>query len=264
MLRNLFTKALWDQRRGILVWSVAIAAVGAMYAAFYPSMNNPDMAAALEAYPQEVLEALGMTDITSAAGYLSSTTYGLLGPILIIIFAATLGIRAVAGDEENGRLDVLLAHPVERWSVVVQRFGAMVVAASLAGLLVFLALAALSGPAELEDIGPGNLAAASTQMVLLGLVFGSAGLAVGALTGSRGVAWAVVALGAVGTYFANTLGPAIEALAWTQDLSPFHYFSGGRPLVNGLQVGDSAILAVTALALVAIASVGFRRRDVAV
>lgn len=264
MLRSVFGKALWDQRRGILGWSVAVAAVGVLYASFYPSMNNPDMAAALEAFPEGLLEALGMADITSPAGYLGSTTYGLLGPVLMIIFGGTLGVRAIAGDEESGRLDVLLAHPVERWTVVVQRAAAMLVGLALAGAVLFAAMVAVSGPAQFDQIGVANLAAASTHLVLLGLVFGSLGLAVGAATGSRSLAWGVVAATAVLTYLANSLGPTVEALAWTQDVSPFHYYSGGRPLVNGLQVSDALILVAASLVLVAIAVVGFRRRDIGV
>jgi ABC-2 type transport system permease protein len=264
MLRSVFGKALWDQRRGIIGWSIAIAAVGVLYAAFYPSMNNPEMAAAIRAFPEGLLEALGMTDITSPSGYLGSTTYGILGPVLMVIFAGTLGVRAIAGDEEAGRLDVLLAHPVQRWAVVVQRAAAMAVALALAGALLFVAMLLASGPAQFEELGAGNLAAATVQLVLLALLFGALGLATGAVTGSRGLAWGVVAGVAVLTYLANTLGPTVDVIAWSQDLSPWFYYSGGRPLANGFQPMDATVLAVTALVLVVIAVIGFRRRDIAV
>jgi len=264
VLRNVFAKTLWDQRRGILLWSVAIAAVGAMYSAFYPSMQSPEMAAALEAFPPAMLEALGMADITSAAGYLGSTTYGILGETLMIIFAASLGARAIAGEEEAGRLDVLLSHPVERWQVVVQRAAALLVAVAVAGLVIFAAMVAIRGPAELDSVSVENLAATTVQLVLLAFLFGSLALATGSLTGSRGITWGVVAVVALLSYFANTLGPSVDALAWSQDLSPFHYFSGGQPLVHGWQLADAAILAVVSLALVAIGVLGFARRDVGV
>lgn len=264
MLRSIFTKALWDQRVGILGWAVAIALVGVVYAAFYPSMNSPEMAAAMDAFPPEFMAALGMTDITSPAGYLGSTTYGILGPVLSIIFGTTLGSRAIAGDEDAGRLEVLMAHPVERWSIVVQRAAAIVVALSVAGLALYLGMLAISGPAQLTDIGPANLAAATVQLVLLALVFAMLALAVGAVTGKPGLATASVALVAVATYFANTLGPSTEYLAWTQKISPFYYYSGGQPLANGLQVGDALILAGASIVLALIGIGGFARRDVGV
>jgi ABC-2 type transport system permease protein len=264
MLRSVFGKSLWDQRRGIVVWAFALAGVGVLYAAFWPSMNNPQMRAALAAYPKELLDALGMTDITSPAGYLGATTYGILGPILVLVFASMMGTRAVAGDEESGRLEVLLAHPVSRWRIVVQRAAAMVVAVAMAVAALFVVMLLAAGPAGFSSIGATNLAAASVQLGLLGSFFGCLALAVGAVTGSRAFAWGAVALVGVITYFANTLGPSIEAISWSPDLSPFHYYSGGRPLLNGMQPGDAAVLAIAALVLVVVAVLGLRRRDIGV
>jgi ABC-2 type transport system permease protein len=264
MLRSVFTKTLWDQRRGIIGWSIGIAAVGVMYAAFYPSMANPEMAAAMEAFPEGMLDALGFTDITSPAGYLGGTTYGLLGPVLMIIFASTMGAGAIAGEEEAGRLDVLLAHPISRASVLAQRAASLVVAVVVAGAVLFVAIVAAAGPAEYDEIGVANLAAATAQLVALGAFFGVLAMAAGAVTGRRSLALATVAaIGIVG-YFANTLGPSIEALSWSRDVSPFHFYSGGQPLVNGWQPVDGLVLLVAAAVLVGVGVVGFQRRDVAV
>jgi ABC-2 type transport system permease protein len=264
MLRSVFGKSLRDQRRGILIWSLGIAGVGVMYAAFYPTLNSPEMIQFMEAYPKEIMDAMGITDLTTPEGYLGGTTYGILGPILIIMIAASLGTRAIAGEEEAGRLDVLLAHPVTRWRVVVERAAAMLVALVLAGLVLLVGMIAMSGVAEFASIGVPKLAAASGQLVLLGLFFGSLALAVGALTGSRGLTLGVVAMVGVLTYFANNLGPSVDWLAWSQDVSPFHYYSGGEPLRNGFQALDSLVLLGAALVLVALAVIGFERRDVAV
>lgn len=264
MLRSVFGKTLWDQRRGILIWSIGIAAVGVMYSAFYPTLNSPEMAEFMDAYPQEIMDAMGITDLTSPEGYLGGTTYGILGPILILIFAASFGARAIAGEEEAGRLDVLLAHPVTRWRVVIERAAAMIVALALAGLVLLLGMIVMAGVAEFESIGVANLAAASGQLVLLGLFFGALALAIGALTGSRGLALGLVAIVGVLTYFANNLGPSVDWLAWSQNVSPFHYYSGGEPLRHGFQALDSLVLLGASLVLVALAIIGFERRDVAV
>ena len=263
MLRSVFGKTLWDERRGILIWSIGIAAVGVMYAAFYPTLNSPEMIQFMEAYPREIMDAMGITDLTSPEGYLGGTTYGILGPVLILVFASSLGARAIAGEEEAGRLDVLLAHPVTRWRVVIERAAAMLVALALAGLVLLLGMIVMAGVAEFASIGVANLAAASGQLVLLGLFFGTLALAVGALTGSRGLALGVVAMVGVLTYFANNLGPSVDWLAWSQDVSPFHYYSGGEPLRNGFQLMDSLVLLGASLLLVAVAVIGFERRDVA-
>jgi ABC-2 type transport system permease protein len=264
MLRSVFAKTLWDQRRSLLGWIVGITTVGVLYAAFYPMINTPEMLEALEAYPQALLDALGFTAITSAAGYLGSTTFGLLGPALIIVFAAVTGGSAIAGEEEGGRLDLTLAHPVSRWSVVIQRFAAIVVGMLVVCAVLAIALVAITGPAQLGEVGAANLFAASFQLALLGSFFGALALGVGAATGRRSLVVVVVAVVAVVGYFGNNLAPTIEGLAWLADLSPFQYYQGGRPLVNGLQVADAAVLTFAALLLVALGGTFFDRRDVAV
>jgi len=153
MRRSVFGKMLWDQRRSLLAWAIGITAVGTFYAAFYPMVNTPAMRQALESYPQGMLEALGMTDATSVPGYLGSTTFGLLCPTLIVVFAAAIGGSAIAGEEEADRLDLVLAHPASRWAVLWQRFAAigaamlgvcLVLAAILIAISVFLTIGLLA------------------------------------------------------------------------------------------------------------------------
>jgi ABC-2 type transport system permease protein len=264
MLRSIFTKSLWDLRRVLIGWAIGITAVGVGYAAFYPVINTPEMASVLEAYPAELLDAIGFTDVASAAGYLGSTTFGLLGPVLVIIMAAALGGSAIAGDEESGRLDLTLAHPTSRWSVLIQRFAAIIVAMLAVCTVLVIALVAISGPAQLTEVGPGNLAAGGFHLALLGTFFGGLALAVGAATGRRSLVFALVAIIGVVGFFGNNLGPSVEGLAWLRDVSPFHYYSGGAPLRNGVQLVDVAVLTVSSAVLVLAGGLRFDRRDIAV
>lgn len=263
MLRNVFTKTLWDQRRALLAWMIGIAVATAVYASFYPTMRNPEMEAAMASYPQGMMDAFGFQDLTSPAGYLGGTVFGIIGPILLIIFTTASGARAIAGEEESGQLDLLLAYPVSRARVVLQRFAALVVATLLVGGAMLLVLVVVSGPAEL-DIPASHLVAMVLHLVLLGICFGALALALGAAFGRRGLALAVAAVFGVLAYFANTLAPQSENLAWLQDLSPFRYYSGGQPLRNGLQLGDATLLLVVSLLLVGAGTLAFTRRDVAV
>lgn len=264
MLRSVFSKTLWDGRRALLGWVIGITVVGAFYAAFYPIVNTPDMADAIKAYPKGLLDAIGFTDITSPAGYVGSTTFGLLGPILVLVFAAASGGSAIAGEEDGGRLDLTLAHPVTRWSVMLQRFAALIVAMVLVGIVMAVALIAISGPSQLDEIGPANMVAASLQLAFLGIFFGALALGVGAASGRRNLAYAAVAIVGVAAFIGDNLAPTVQGLEWLQNLSPFFYQAGGAPLRNGFQVADSAILLVASLVFVLLGGLRFDRRDVAV
>ena len=264
MLRNVLTKTLWEMRRSLLGWTIGITAVGVFYAAFFPAIRTPEYEEMMESFAPEMMEALGFTAITTPAGYLGSTTFGLLGPILMIAFATWFGTRAIAGDEDSGKLDLLLAHPVSRWEIVAQRFGALIVASIGISLVLFVGLVAVSGPAEFDDIGVANLLAASTHLAALGILFGGLALAVGAATASRALSTAAVAIVGIVGYFGNTMAARIPEIGLLGDVSPFRLYSGGRPLVNGFQPLDLAALAVAAIVLVAIGGAVFNRRDVAV
>lgn len=263
MLRDIWTKTLWDQRRALLGWAIGFAAVSLIYGAFYPIAATPEYEDIIDALPEALAEGMGWSDITSAAGYIGSTVYGILGPVLAIVFAIGMGARAIAGDEEAGTLELLVAEPVTRRSVVLQRATALGIALLAAGAIVFLAILALRGPIDL-DLAVANLAAASLNLALLGGVFGAVALFTGALTGRRGLVIGVAAGIAVVAYLANALAPQLEGFEWIQNLSPFFWFDGSGTLRDGMDLVKTGLLAGSVVLLVAGSVVAFDRRDVAV
>lgn len=258
-------KSLRDNRRGWIGWGIALAAVAAMYANFWPTIGkNPQMSAALEAYPPALKEALHMEDLSRPETYLGATVFGLLVPILLAVMAISAGMKAIAGDEEAGTLDLVAAQPVGRVSLALQRFGAIVVTVVMLAAVVGLVIIGLRGPAQFPEVSAANIAATAFQLALFGLLFGSLAYAVGAWTGRKVFALAAGATIAVLGYLANSFLPQIEGLQWTEKLSPFYWYLGGDPLVNGLDWAGIGLLAGFSAVLVALGTWRFSRRDLAV
>lgn len=262
-LRDPFTKALHDARRSLLGWALAIVAVGTMYASFWPTVQTPEMARAMAAYPQGLLEAFNYTDLTSAAGYLGGAVYGLLVPLLVAVLAITVGTRAIAGDEEGGTLDLVLAHPVGRVRLALHRFAALAVGVVGVAVLLGVAMLALRTVVEFTGVTVGGFAAMTLHLALFGTTFAALAFAVGAATGRRAAALGAGAGVAVAGYLANSVLPQVDGLARARDLSPFHWYLGGDPLVDGLQPGGLLALAGTTVVLVALGTWRFTRRDLA-
>ncbi len=262
MRHSVFGKAMADQRGGLIGWSIGLAAMALLYAASYPLMVEPAMVDALAAMPTELMALFGWQDLASAAGYLDGTVFSLTAPVLLIIMAVGVGTRAVAGEEEDGQLDLVISHPVSRSRLLLERAAALAVAVTLGGLAVFAALLLTRGPAGLAAVQPAGLAAASLLLALLGLVYGALALCLGAASGRPGLATALSGLAAVLGYMGHTFAPRLEQLAWLRHLSPFHYALGGAPLRDGLALGDAAILLGAAALLVALAVWLFNRRDI--
>jgi ABC-2 type transport system permease protein len=261
MRLEILTKSLWDQRRALLGWAIGVAVVALVYGSFYPFVQTTAMDELVTGMPQGLLDAMGWNDIASPAGYIGSTVFGLVGPVVVLVFAIAVGTRALAGDEEAGTLELVATHPVTRTRIVLERAGAVVLAMGMTGSVAFATMLAIRGPAEI-DIPVGHLAAASLQLALLGVCFGMLAIAIGGFVGRRGFVIGAAATVAAGTYIGNAVFPLVEQLEWAQKFTPFYFYSGGEPLKNGLDIGHFLVLAAISGVLLAVAVVSFNRRDI--
>lgn len=253
--------ALRDQRRGVVAWALAVAAVAAMYTVFYPTIGAAKFEVMLDAMPG-FAEAMGLDAMLSAGGYVGATVYSLLDVLLVLVFAISTGARLIAGDEESGVLELDFAAPVRRGRVFLERLavlwlGVAVLVASLTTVLL-----AMSWTLDL-GLAPANVAAASTGMLAYCGSVGTVAFAVGAATGRRAVGVGAAAGLGVTAFLFNYLGPLIPA-QWMVDVSPFSWYIADDPVLTGLDWGGLALLA----ALGVTAGVGgwlrFRRRDLMV
>jgi ABC-2 type transport system permease protein len=217
-------------------------------------------------YPDALLAMFGVDSgaaLFSPDGYLTSQAFGWLVPLLILALGVGIGAAAVAGEEEAGTMDLLLALPVTRTSVILQKLGAMFVLVTLLGVGVF-AGTAVGAAAVNMDISIANLVAASFSAVLLGMVFGTLALAVGAATGKRGLSLGVASGVALVAFLIQTLAPIVDWLEVAHPLTPFYYYGDNQPLVNGLHWGHVGVLIGLSGLFVMIALLTFRRRDIRV
>ena len=264
MLRNIFLKSMWDQRRALFWWAIGLIALSLYTAGLYPSISTPAFTYYINQLPPTLTALFGESfSLATLEGYLNAYFFDMMGPIVFVIYAIAAGSGAIAGEEERGTLDVLLATPTPRRSVLLQKFAAMVAGTMLLGFFMWLGLAITVLLFDMK-INYLNLAQASFGAVMVGLVFGSLALAVGCLRGSRSLSLGVAAAVTLAAYVVKTYAPLVEAMKGYQKLSPFYYSNAAKPLVNGLNYGDVAVLAVL-IALFALAGlVAFERRDIAV
>ncbi|MGZ4149708.1 MAG: ABC transporter permease subunit [Actinomycetota bacterium] len=260
-MRSYAAKAIDDQRRPLIGWSIAIAAVTIMYTSFYPSIKSS--AADLQAYVDKLPEAFKNIigeNYSSPTGYLRGEVFSSLGLLLLLIFAIGAGARAIAGEEENRTLDLLLSTPLRRAQILRDKaaVAATVVLALVA--VLFVLLWAVGRPFDLV-VPAADLAAACFLLALIALAFGGIALAVGAATGRRVLANSVAGGYAVVSLIVNALAPSVKVLEPLRSLSPFRWYLDPDPLVGGLHVANVAVLGGIAIVCYAIALVAFERRD---
>jgi len=254
---------LREQRRSHVLWGASLAAVSALYMSFYPTMANEDMEALMAGLPEALRVGMGWDRISSGAGYLESTVYGLLAPALLLVFAVSHGARLLAGEEEEGTLELESTAPVGRRSLLLQRFTALTV-----GLVVLVAVVGgvtlVLAPVLDMGIAAANILAACLGLWLFVLAMGAVAFAVGAATGRRGPALSVGSALAVGSYMANAIAPMTEGADWLTAVSPFSWYLGGDPLTSGVDpLGYGLLIGLTVVAI-GLGLVAFDRRDLGV
>lgn len=263
-LPPVLAKTLRDQRRALVGWGIAVALLALMQASFFPTIQEQaaDLQKLVESYPPAMKAFLGdMSDFTTGAGYLRAELFTLMLPLLFLVYAIGRAADLVAGEEERGALDLLLAHPVTRRRALLEK------AAGLALALVLLALVAWV-PLALMDlalgmgVGPLRLALAVGMVVLLAWTFAALALAAGCLRGRKAVALAVAGGLAVATYLLHSLAALVPWMERAGALSPFRYYGGGEVLSEAADPLGVAVLLVLAGGLVALAAWAFERRDV--
>jgi len=258
---NVFTKTMRDQRRALTGWALGMAALVLLYASFYPSIKgNESLNEYFDTLPEAVRNMVGCIDFSSPTCYIQSEIFSIMGPLLLMILAIGAGARAIAGEEETGTLDLLLANPIARRRVVLEKFWAMVAATIGVGVVMWAAIAAFGPPFGLH-LGLANLGEAVLAAVLMAIGFGAGALAMGCWLGKRGLAIAVVTSVAVVTYLLNVLAPSVDAVSSLQKLSPFYYYIDNDPLRNGLDPVHALVLVLIAAAGLGLALFAFERRD---
>lgn len=212
------------RKRSLLWWSIGVIALVALSDAFYPSIaGDPSLNEVMEQIPESLRPLLGPEDITSPVGYLASQLYLSLLPALLLVFAIGRGVAALAGEEEDHTLDLLLAQPISRGSLYVDKLLGVMVGIAVLSVASVVPTVLLSEPTGL-DIPISSLASATLQLFALALFFGSLAMAVSSAMGRKGTGIAVAAGLAFVTFLIDGLGQSIEWLSRARPLMPWRWY----------------------------------------
>lgn len=264
---TIFTETLRRNWRQILYWGIGLALLGVYIAVVIPDVDALKQYAAIaESVPPALLQMFGADAATLATpeGFI---TFGFFGYTLLIlaVYAVIAGLGVTANEEDAGILDIVLSLPVPRWRLVLEKLAAymlIMVAIIVVGFLGMLLGAQTS--ALMREINMTRLVEGTLNMIPSSLLMIALTAFVAAVVRRKNTATGIVAAFIVASYFVDFLGAAASgsAVSGVRALSFFSYYDAQAVVMNGLNVGNIALLlAVTAL-LVAGSVWAFQRRDV--
>jgi ABC-2 type transport system permease protein len=250
-VRGPLTRQLSDRAPVAIAWGVAIGLYAALIAASADGFSKaigqiPQMAELIrQLYPD--------IDISEPSGLLQLAFYGFSA--LMLGLAAATAVAGWASEENERRLDTVLAAPVGRvrWFLLSSLGVLLAVGLATAVLTGLVVLATAFAGGSLANIVPGT--------ALLGLAaaaFGSVGLAAGGLVRSS-IAAPVAAAFAIGTLVLDLFGPALDLPEAVLDLSIVKQL--GQPMVGVYDATGIVASVVLIVGGLAVGTLGFRRRD---
>jgi ABC-2 type transport system permease protein len=263
-------RTLARYRGQILGWGLVLLLIGLMTIPAYDAFHNnrEDLKKLLQHLPSGLLAFSGVDvhnlerlDPADPALFLTMNFFSFM-PVIMGIFAVLGGGGLLAGDEENGTLDLLLAHPVSRTTVFFARLAAFVAATVAVLIITWLGLAVPARWSAL-DVSAGALVLPFLSLLAVLLFFATLALLGSMVLPSRSVAAMAAGTLLVLSYFVTSLAqfsPAIKAIEW---LSPLNYYQSGHA-INGLNFAWLGGLIALAALFTGLAWWRFERRDIRV
>jgi ABC-2 type transport system permease protein len=243
-------RGLYEQRIGITIWALGVAALAAIFVVLTKTIVQPLLAVPLLRHYFE----------TFLHGDVYRSFLGFLWFNMAQLLMAGFAIAQVArwsSEDTDGRLELILSNPIARMNVVIERAIVLTV-----GALFIVGVSGVAVGLEARSQSIGIDAVHLTEAALLLVPFTLVFAAVGALSASRIPRATVGLLGgfAFVSYLITELGPIFKWPAWALDLSAFKLY--GEPLTNGIDRTGLAIMLIIVVVGFG-ASVGLmQRRDI--
>lgn len=263
MFRSVFLKDLRDQRRSVAGWGVGILVMTAVMAWVWPSVRDfPNFDEFIAAYPEPMRELFNIESMTTGVGFLNAELFSIMLPLAFIIFGISRGARLIAGEEEAGTLEVVITTGLPRIRLLLEKAAALVASLVALAAITFASTYLLAAVVDM-GVGLSDAAVGTMSVLLLGIEFGLAALAVGAVTGKR--SWAMGAgIGvAVAAYLLYLVGALVSSVEPWRIASPFHQALEAGPLGGGW-TGGMIWMVVVAVAVTVASLRPFDRRDIAI
>ena len=262
-------RLLWQElkfrRNAIIGWGLGLSFFPVVYVGIYPEFAE-QMSMFEDLMDLAIYQAMGIS-MAGFEGYMASTVLNFI-PLLLSIYAIINGTATLAGEEEDGKLELVVTLPTPRWQIVTVK--ALALAIALLVILIISSLGEALTLASIQDAVETDVTPSGAFFTLLGayplaLTFGMISLFLGAFTPRRRIASMIAAAIIAVSYLGNNLAGMITSLESIENLFLFHYFDATETaFANGQAAGDLAVLFGISLVAFGLALFFFQQRDITV
>jgi ABC-2 type transport system permease protein len=186
--------------------------------------------------------------------------------IIMMIYSIMVGLRLTANDEDAGIMDMVLANPIPRWRVIVEKFVAFTLI--LIAIVVVAALGLVIGEMAVPlEVNMGIMLQSMVNMIPGNLFMIALTAMIATLVRRRTMAIAISVAVIMSSYVVNIVGGMAtdSFLDNIRRVSFFYYYDTSAVLRDSsLPIPEMLLLLVGTVILVGGAVTLFNRRDVGV
>ncbi len=264
MLR-LLLQELRFRRNAIIGWAIGLTFLPAIYVGIYPQFEE-DLAGMGDILDLQIYQAMGM-NFGTFEDWIASTVINIV-PILVAIYAVIDGTGTLAGEEEEGKLELVVSLPIPRWQIVtvkaVAHGIALILILLLVGITTTIVFLAIESQIETTLVWTDILWGLLYTWPIV-MAVGMISLFLGAFAPRRRTAALIAAVVVIVSYFGSNLSSQVSTLETIQPLFLFHYLDSTAGLFEtGPQASDVLFLLGVALVAFIYAIIFFQRRDITV
>ena len=252
---------LQNRRRSTIGYAIGMAAYMLVIVALYPPFKHSTALDKLITDNPTVAAMFGVTgSLTSPAGWVDANAYTNFLPLIMLLLTISYGAAAIAGQDEDGTLSLLVTLPLPRPKILAQKIATMLAQALI--LTITVAACVYIGRAFDVTLDAWHVATASLALLALGIDFGLIALALGAATHNRSTATGVTTTLAAASYLLSALAPVVHWLRPLRFASLFYWADGNHQLSQGASLASFAVLTGGGIAAALAANTAFRQFDV--
>ncbi|MDD3647514.1 MAG: ABC transporter permease subunit [Candidatus Dojkabacteria bacterium] len=266
---GLIKRTIAVKKRTVLVYAGICALLNWVFVLFYPHMHEQAevLTEAFSNYPEEFLMAFNVDASTlflSLESFLAAENFSMLWPIILIVFIISLAGSAIAGEVDDGTIEILLSQPVSRSETYLGKYLAGIF---LVFIFVFLSIFSTIPFAWIHNID--FTLKTHLIMSILGMLFAFAifsfAMMVSAISSGKGKVGAYTAGFVVAMYVLKLLSTFQESVQNLKYLSFFHYFDVNAALIESrISLVSIIVFCIFGIATSLVGLLIFQKRDVAV
>ena len=246
----------------ILGWGFGLILYGGIYISIFDGMYE-QMAVFKDL---SIYKVVGM-QLGSVESYIASIVLVYIS-VLVGIYCIVTSTSTLAGEEDNGTLELIVAMPPGRWQILT----AKAVALSISVLAIMI-IAAIGNAFLLEvikfetqiNITPVRLFVALISNWPLAVGFIMIGLFLGSILPNRRISATVMTIYLITSFFGENIAGMVRSLEPIKYFSLFYYYNTTATIFkHGPQLSDILILLGIAAVFYVLALIFFNRRNITV